>query len=810
MLFRPTALACAVAAVFTLPSAHAELAAAAPDYNMEVIVVTASGFEQKLVDAPASISVITQEELSKRPYTTLLDAVRDLEGVDIGETRDKTGQGTISMRGMGADYTLLLINGKRQNNNGDIYPNSFGGNQFNHIPPLDAVERIEVIRGPASTLYGADALGGVINIITKKVTDRAIGSISHSRTLQSDSDFGDEVTTDFSFITPLIPGKLGLGLRGSIYDKEASNPNYASVVDPDGIEHNRSLGFGGGGKTVDNTNWSAGVSVNFTPTANHDIMFEYDTSKQKYDNEGNQLGTEDTYDAMLRLSNAGLIQPRAGYARDQRFTREQWSVQHVGRWDFMRSDISLSYVETDNLGRTLPYTVEERAGIQSLWNTACNNAGGTTNNAGNCLPSWLGNASAFTNLAEDAKLNIMRTNLTTAEYAELLAYLPRAARTLETNQYTLDAKFEIPLAAHRLILGGQIIDGEMVDGVFGMYGGDFQEGTAQKHDMWALFAEDNWDITNEFTLTAGVRYDDHNVFGDQTSPRLYGVYTFSPAWTVKGGVSTGYKTPKTSDLFPGIKMFGGQGVSPGVGNPTLQPETSVNYEIAAYYTHDDGHNFNITVFHNRFDDKISSGGDVIPGCEVAQPGERCADVGEGWAALGYRTFTQVHNIDRVDITGAELAGRYQLPYNLSLRANYTYTDSEQKSGSSMGRPLNNTAKHMANATLDWEATDKLNIFLTAELRSKRYEGYDAELETELHYKDYEAFHLGASYKVSESVTINMRINNLLDEDFTSYKTSFISETDDNGNHVEYTPSYRDDYNNKDKARNLWVGVRVIF
>src|SRR5215217_1054744 len=121
-------------------------AAPGPSSELDEIVVTAAGFEQKIVDAPASISVITVEELQTRPYMTLLDAVRDLEGVDIGETRDKTGQGTVSMRGMGSDYTLILINGRRQNNHGDIYPNNFGGNQFNHIPPLDSIERIEVIR----------------------------------------------------------------------------------------------------------------------------------------------------------------------------------------------------------------------------------------------------------------------------------------------------------------------------------------------------------------------------------------------------------------------------------------------------------------------------------------------------------------------------------------------------------------------------------------------------------------------------------------------------------------------------------------
>src|SRR5699024_2516469 len=74
------------------------------------VVVTAAGFEQKIVDAPASISVITEEDLRSRPYTSLVDAVRDLEGVDVGETTDKTGQRTISIRGMGSEYTLILVN----------------------------------------------------------------------------------------------------------------------------------------------------------------------------------------------------------------------------------------------------------------------------------------------------------------------------------------------------------------------------------------------------------------------------------------------------------------------------------------------------------------------------------------------------------------------------------------------------------------------------------------------------------------------------------------------------------------------------
>ncbi|MEC9274965.1 MAG: TonB-dependent receptor plug domain-containing protein, partial [Pseudomonadota bacterium] len=83
--------------------------------NIEHVVVTATGYEQKLTQAPASISVITAEDLKARSFTSLLDAVQFQEGIDIGTTRDKTGQGSVSMRGLTGEYTLLLIDGRRQN-----------------------------------------------------------------------------------------------------------------------------------------------------------------------------------------------------------------------------------------------------------------------------------------------------------------------------------------------------------------------------------------------------------------------------------------------------------------------------------------------------------------------------------------------------------------------------------------------------------------------------------------------------------------------------------------------------------------------
>src|SRR5690606_6538003 len=113
------------------------------------------------------------------------------------------------------------------------------------------------------------------------------------------------------------------------------------------------------------------------------------------------------------------------------------------------------------------------------------------------------------------------------------------------------------------------------------------------------------------------------------SPRIYAVYDVAPAWVIKGGVSTGYKTPKTTDLYDGITGFGGQGTSPWTGNPDLKPETSTNYEIAAYWTSDAGHNFNVTYFQNDFEDKISSA-PVTATCTETGGVRPCANLGAYW------------------------------------------------------------------------------------------------------------------------------------------------------------------------------------
>lgn len=129
--------------------------AAATEQNTETldsIVVTASGTTQELRDALASISVVNQAQLRSHPSNRLENALQDIPRVNNANRTD------ISIRGLPADYTLIMMDGRRQNTR-ESRPNGNGGFERGFIPPVSAIERIEVVRGPMSSLYGSDAMG---------------------------------------------------------------------------------------------------------------------------------------------------------------------------------------------------------------------------------------------------------------------------------------------------------------------------------------------------------------------------------------------------------------------------------------------------------------------------------------------------------------------------------------------------------------------------------------------------------------------------------------------------------------------------
>src|SRR5690554_3200178 len=188
--------------------------------KLDTVVVTASGFEQNIADAPASISVITREDLEKQSYTTVLDAVENIPGV---YTTGGGGAQDVSIRGMSQSYTLYLIDGRPVSAGRSVNTNGQDSGKQIALPPLAMIERIEVIRGPMSSLYGSEAMGGVINIITRKVTDTWTGTVSVDYTKSLNDISNDGQNANFFLTGPIIQDRLGIRLNGSYIGNDESD-----------------------------------------------------------------------------------------------------------------------------------------------------------------------------------------------------------------------------------------------------------------------------------------------------------------------------------------------------------------------------------------------------------------------------------------------------------------------------------------------------------------------------------------------------------------------------------------------------------
>ncbi len=717
---RPTSRACASVFALTLFSASllAQDPAADSPIRLDALVVTASGFTQAIDNAPASISLIGREELLEKRVNSLAEAISEVEGVDVGATAGKTGGLNISIRGMPSDYTLILVDGRRQNAAGNIAPNGFGETATSFLPPPAAIERIEIIRGPMSTLYGSDAMGGVVNIITRKVNPVWGGSATLGGTLQEDRDFGDSFNTHVYLSGPVVPDKLGLTLRGSLFARSASDLAY---VDAQGnpIEVSKR-----GPSPVKADIHTLGARLDLIAHRDHDVWLDADFYRQTYDNNSGQLGTLDQPDT----------NSFNGYLPQLRFNREQFTVAHTWRFDFGQLDSSLIRNTTETIGRTVPPGTPGRT--------------------------------------------------------------PGSPRTLENENLVFDTKAIFKLSTHTLSLGGQFWEAEMIDLV---------APAPYDQTQWALFAEDEWRIRPDLRLTVGARHDEHSQFGDHLNPRAYLVWNATPRWAFKAGVSQGFKAPRLEQLADGITGFTGQGTRPTIGTPTLKPETSVSTEIGIIYDNDAGFRATLTAFNNTFEDKIANGPGLLNATFAASP-NRPGSVNYGnWPLVD--TFAQLVNVDEAVTRGFEASIHTRFAQHWSLTANYTFTESEQKSGAEKGRPLYDTPRHMANARLRWAASSQLNLWLGGEYRDERHRSPDTATSTAKatwgDYRAYALFHLGGGYQLTPRLTLNATIYNLLDKNFVEYRP-YVSNT------ATGAISYTNLYNNNQEPRRLWLSATYVF
>ncbi|MFT4191277.1 MAG: TonB-dependent receptor [Comamonas sp.] len=626
--------------------------APAGEATLGQVVVTATGFEQQIEDAPASISVITGEQLRERPFHSLTDALRDVEGVTVTGSSNETD---IQIRGMPGDYTLILVDGKRQSMR-EARVNGNKGYEQSFVPPAAAIERIEVVRGPMSSLYGSDAIGGVINIITRKVPSRWGGSVGLDYTAQQHSQFGNSAQGQFYLAGPIKSDVLGLQLWGRQLNRQADDDVQAT----EGFTRAR------------HRDLTARLAI--TPSRYQDILLE---------------------GGVTRLQNGDG--PSANWStREQENNRDHASITHKGRWGWASSEVSFAWERGTRWGVSDGSSATQEAFSQ---------------------------------------------------------------RKPEVTGKVFDAKLVAPLGAHIVSGGVQWNESQIEDWNEGL--GDRVRrtfGVVQR----AVFVEDEWSLSETLRLTGGLRVDDHEQYGIHLSPRLYANWNASEQWTIKGGVSRGFKAPEIRAVVPGYAYLR-RNRFVMLGNPDLKPETSTNYEVAALWSDRKSLSAGATLFYNDFKNKLST-----------------VTTTERWN--GYIIMDRV-NVDRARIAGLELHGSWQATRSLEFKANYTYLSSKQKSGANQGAPLTLTPKHTASARATWQAAPRTTLWAAANHYGKEY---TSTLGAEP-APSYTTADLGGSYQWSKAVTLNAALYNLGDKQLdaaTFDKTSY--------------------------GRRLWVGVTAEF
>ncbi|WP_313179156.1 TonB-dependent receptor [Stenotrophomonas sp.] len=655
-------------------TAHADAAAdASSAKQMDTVVVTATGAQQWIKDAPASISVITREEIERKPVTSIGQLLSTVPGVTGGYALSGS-QSKIRLRGLPEQYTLILIDGRRQGNSSGVnYRDDLGPQDLNWLSP-DMIERIEVVRGPMSSLYGSDAMGGVINIITRKIADHWGGSVTYNYSKPDSDSRGDTTQMGALFSGPLTDN-LGVRIGANVTDRES-----------DRLEDQTP------GSKAENAN----LQFHWRLNDDHALTIEGSRGVQR------NSGAGDVYAwGLSKLVQTGYV------------------LSHDGRYgDSTTSKSTLVQNDYKDKG------------------------------------SAVGNHS---------KETVFDTAFTTG----------------------FNWGFE-----HSLNVGGQwkreeLENSDTIGTVPVTWTGSSRISPTSQADSWALFAEDHITLHERFVLTLGVRWDNTDNYDDNLSPRIYGVWHPGDAWTVRGGVSKGFRAPNLKQGTAGAAtQSGGRGcgsLTPEgwnsrlvsadgttgcymAGNPNLEPETSTNYELGVGFDQG-GWSASATYFLTNFDDKIEQ----VPLRDI--PGQTTSFVNGFW-------WTVAQNIQKARTRGVEASVTVPLHERVSWTTNATrMLESKNRT---TGASLLVVPKITANTSLNWDVTDAWSLNLSAQHIGKQLVASSSASFA----KAYTTVDLVTAYDVNENLTLRAGVLNLDDtstlEDGNDYdggaRTFFVGLT----------------------------------
>lgn len=556
-----------------------------PSYE-ETIVVTASLEEEELGSLPATVDVIAAEEIENRRVTAVADLLNTLPAMTVVRSGSPGQVTSLFTRGTNSDHTLVLWNGIELN---DPY---FGGFNWAFLP-TDGVGRIEVARGPFSSLYGADALGGVVQVVSGQLTGARL-----------DLEAGQNGYGRGGLTAGAQLGSVRLDLAGHLRRGEGQVEND----------------FYDGEDLMMHADWSlrSGMSLGF----------------------------------LIRGADAETGIP---YSGGQPSPRRQiaWQERLVG----------------------VPFHFET-----GDWKLEAQVSGITYDNA------FRDPDDLFGYTASDTESRTLRARAV-------------ARYRLKTDSW--------------IAFGSEAEDTEVTDAsVFGTN----LDGDGQR--TRAAFTELHYRL-GRIGIDAGLRRDDNDVFGGETSPRL-GVQLDLPAasrlWTSYG---EGFQAPSVGELF-----------FPGTGNPDLQPETSKSFEVGA--EHQQGE-FRISVvgFNNDLTNLIE---------------------------FDFATFRNV-NVGRARTRGLEAEVAYGVGYWL-LRWNGTYLETEDLN---TGEPLLRRPRDSSSLVATY-APDAWSLTLTGRYIGDRQDVDPLTFERRLNER-YLRLDLAGRWNATRHLAPYLRVENLTDEHY---------------------------------------------
>lgn len=539
---------------------HAAEEKAVEQAEVDTVYVTA----EKQLQQSLGVSRISKDDIDKRPAANdISEFVRTMPGVNLTgntATGQRGNKRQIDLRGMGPENTLILIDGKPVNSRQSERISMRGERNTrgdSNWVPVEEIESITVLRGPAATRYGSGAMGGVVNIVTKKVSKEFKGQVNLYANQPQDNKEGATRRIGFNLSGPIIQDTLGFRIYGNL------NKTDADAADINAGHGNDSAA---GVEGVRNKDIAGRLQWKISPAQT--LILDSSYSRQ-----GN-IYNGDTQNSNPR---SALVNSLAdSKAETARLYRSAYSLTHDGAWEWGDTKNVISYERTIN-----SHLPEGLAGGPEGSYTGLD-----------FVQSRLKNLRFSSEANIPFKLGVDNVLTVGAEFTDSKLDDPASNTQGFKDQGKTDA----------------------FNGISATRGGK----ASQRN--WAAYVEDNISLTDKTHLIPAIRFDHNSDSGRNWSPALNFSHQIGENWLVKGGIARAYKAPNLYQTNPDFILYTrGQGCplnAPNsvrcyyMGNSNLKPETSINKEIGLEFNKN-GWQASATYFHNAYRNKIVIGENII-------------------------------------------------------------------------------------------------------------------------------------------------------------------------------------------------------